>query len=150
MSEIGYVNMRSSSLLTCLMESNPATLASAATHRVDGFGPLKADFSRPLDIVMLHLWSGRPKREVCLAGKREKSVKWVNNYFRWYKCHGFQKLMLLKARQLLIRQQTMLTNAIRAHLAEFSIVSGVGPTDVEKLPTRSQWYGPRHLRSAIL
>jgi hypothetical protein len=59
------------------MVSNPATLAgvvrsdamyrtSAATHQVDGFGPPKADFSCPLDVVMLHLWSGRQRREACL------------------------------------------------------------------------------------
>jgi hypothetical protein len=49
--------------------------ASAATHQMDGFGPPKAGFSRPLDVVMLHLWSARPPREACLASKREKSVK---------------------------------------------------------------------------
>ena len=42
-------------------------------------------------------------------------------------------LMLHKTRQLLIRQQTMLINAIRAHLAEFGIVAGVGRTGMEKL-----------------
>ena len=73
------------------MESNPATLAgaarrampmhraSAATHQMDGFGPPKAGFSRPPDVVMLHLWSARPRREACLASKREKPVKGVNN-----------------------------------------------------------------------
>ena len=40
-------------------------LASAATHQMDGFGPPKAGFSRPLDVVMLHLWSARPRREAC-------------------------------------------------------------------------------------
>ena len=30
--------------------------ASAATHQMDGFVPPKADFSRLLDVVMLHLW----------------------------------------------------------------------------------------------
>jgi len=33
--------------------------ASAATHQMGGFGPPKAAFSRPLDVVMLHLWSGQ-------------------------------------------------------------------------------------------
>ena len=42
-------------------------------------------------------------------------------------------LMLHKTRQLLIRQQTMLINAIRSHLAEFGIVAGVGRNGVEKL-----------------
>ena len=70
--------------MTHLMESNPAILASAATHQMDGFGPPKADFSRPPDVVMLHLWSARPRREACLAGKREKSVKGVNSQFLWY------------------------------------------------------------------
>jgi len=53
--------------------------ASAATHQMDGFGPPKAGFSRPPDVVMLHLWSARPWREACLAGKREKPVKMVNS-----------------------------------------------------------------------
>jgi len=59
--------------------------ASAATHQMDGFGPPKAGFSRLPDVVMLHLWSTRPRREACLASKRQKSVKWVNNQFLWYK-----------------------------------------------------------------
>lgn len=42
-------------------------------------------------------------------------------------------LMLHKTRQLFIRQQTTLINAIRAHLAEFGIVAGVGRNGVEKL-----------------
>ena len=78
------------------MESNPVIQAgavssamrvhraSAATHRMGGFGPPKAGFSRSPDVVMLHLWSARPWREACLAGKREKSVKRVNKYFLWY------------------------------------------------------------------
>ena len=59
-------------------------LASAGTHQMDGFGPPRANFSRPLDCVMLHLWSTRPPGEACLASKREKLVKWVNNQFLWY------------------------------------------------------------------
>lgn len=42
-------------------------------------------------------------------------------------------LMLHKTRQLFIRQQTTLINALRAHLAEFGIVAGVGRNGVEKL-----------------
>ncbi len=39
-----------------------------------------------------------------------------------------QSLMMLhRTRALLIRQRTMLVNAIRAHLAEFGIVAPVGP-----------------------
>jgi len=40
--------------------------ASDATNQMDGFGPPKAGFSSPLDFVMLHLWSTRPRREACL------------------------------------------------------------------------------------
>ena len=36
-------------------------------------------------------------------------------------------LMLHRARQLLVRQRTMLSNAIRGHLAELGIVSAKGP-----------------------
>ena len=85
--------------MTHLMEPNPVTLAGAvrsaillyrasgATHQMGGFGPPKAGFSRLPDVVMLHLWSPRPRREACLAGKREKSVKWVNSQFLWYQYH---------------------------------------------------------------
>ena len=36
-------------------------------------------------------------------------------------------LMLHKARELLVRQRTMLTNAIRAHLAEYGMIAAQGP-----------------------
>jgi transposase len=42
-------------------------------------------------------------------------------------------LMLHRTRQLFIRQRTMLINAIRAHLAEFGIVAGIGRNGVETL-----------------
>jgi len=42
-------------------------------------------------------------------------------------------LMLHRTRQLFIRQQTAVINAIRAHLAEFGIVAPVGRNGVEEL-----------------
>ena len=42
-------------------------------------------------------------------------------------------LMLHRTRQLFVRQRTALTNAMRAHLAEFGIVAGVGRNGMEKL-----------------
>ncbi|MET3582945.1 transposase [Mesorhizobium robiniae] len=42
-------------------------------------------------------------------------------------------LMLHKARELLVRQKTMLTNAIRAHLAEFGLVAAQGPGGLSAL-----------------
>lgn len=42
-------------------------------------------------------------------------------------------LMLHRTRDLLIRQKTMLTNALRAHLAEFGIVEKLGRTGLELL-----------------
>ncbi len=42
-------------------------------------------------------------------------------------------LMLHRTRQLFVRQQTSLINAIRAHLAEFGIVAPVGRNGVEEL-----------------
>jgi transposase len=42
-------------------------------------------------------------------------------------------LMLHRTRQLFVRQRTTLINALRAHLAEFGIVAGVGRNGVEKL-----------------
>ncbi len=42
-------------------------------------------------------------------------------------------LVLHRTRQLFIRRQTSVTNAIRAHLAEFGIVASVGRTGVDQL-----------------
>jgi len=42
-------------------------------------------------------------------------------------------LMLHRTRNLLVRQRTMLINAIRAHMAEFGIVAPVGVPNVRKL-----------------
>ena len=42
-------------------------------------------------------------------------------------------LMLHRTRQLYVRQRTTLINAMRAHLAEFGIVAGIGRNGVEKL-----------------
>jgi transposase len=42
-------------------------------------------------------------------------------------------LMLHRTRQLFVRQRTTVINAIRAHLAEFGIVAGVGRNGVEAL-----------------
>ena len=42
-------------------------------------------------------------------------------------------LMLHRTRRLFVRQRTMLINAIRAHLAEYGIVAGIGRNGVEVL-----------------
>ena len=42
-------------------------------------------------------------------------------------------LMVHRTRQLFVRQRTSLINAIRAHLAEFGIVAGVGRNGVDQL-----------------
>ena len=42
-------------------------------------------------------------------------------------------LMLHRTRQLFVRQRTTLINAIRAHLAEFGVVAGIGRNGVEVL-----------------
>jgi transposase len=42
-------------------------------------------------------------------------------------------LMLHRTRHLFVRQRTALVNALRAHLAEFGIVAGVGRNGLEKL-----------------
>ena len=42
-------------------------------------------------------------------------------------------LMLHRTRQLFVRQRTTLINAIRAHMAEFAIVAGIGRNGVEAL-----------------
>jgi transposase len=40
-------------------------------------------------------------------------------------------LMLHKTRDLLIKQRTMLTNALRSHLAEFGVISAQGPAGLQ-------------------
>lgn len=42
-------------------------------------------------------------------------------------------LMLHRTRQMFVRQRIMLVNALRAHLAEFGIVAGVGRNGLDKL-----------------
>src|SRR6478672_10511514 len=42
-------------------------------------------------------------------------------------------LMLHRTRQLFVRQRTTLINAIRAHMAEFGVVAGIGRNGVERL-----------------
>jgi transposase len=42
-------------------------------------------------------------------------------------------LMLYKTRDLQIRQRTELINALRAHLSEYGIVTGKGPSGVGAL-----------------
>ena len=60
--------------------------------------------------------------------------------------------MLHKTRDLLVRQRTMLINALRAHLAEYGIVTAQGPAGVAalmKLLHEAQEKLPEHARSAL-
>jgi transposase len=60
--------------------------------------------------------------------------------------------MLHKTRDLLIRQRTALINALRAHLAEYGIVTSKGPGGVSslmKLLHEEQNTLPAHARSAL-
>jgi transposase len=47
-------------------------------------------------------------------------------------------LMLLKVRDLLVKQRTMLINAMRGHAAEFGLVAAKGPVKVAELLQRAQ------------
>jgi transposase len=47
-------------------------------------------------------------------------------------------LMLLKVRDLLVKQRTMLINAIRGHAAEFGLVAAKGPVKVAELLQRAE------------
>jgi transposase len=61
-------------------------------------------------------------------------------------------LMLHKTRDLLVRQRTALINALRAHLAEYGIVTATGPGGVKtltKLLHEEQDELPEHARSAL-
>lgn len=61
-------------------------------------------------------------------------------------------LMLHKTRDLLVRQRTGLINALRAHLAEYGIISGKGPggvTVLMKVLHEAQERLPAHARSAL-
>jgi transposase len=46
-------------------------------------------------------------------------------------------LMLLKTRALLVKQRTMLINAIPGHAAEFGVIAGKGPLKVSELVQRA-------------
>ena len=46
-------------------------------------------------------------------------------------------LMLLKVRDLLVKQRTMLINAIRGHAAEFGVIAAKGPVKVAELVQRA-------------
>jgi transposase len=48
-------------------------------------------------------------------------------------CEQQSILMLHRVRQMQVRQKTMLTNAIRAHLAEFGLVAKIGREGVDEL-----------------
>ena len=61
-------------------------------------------------------------------------------------------LMLHKSRDLMVRQRTMLINALRGHLAEYGIVTGVGAggvTAMLKALHEQQDKLPVHARSAL-
>lgn len=61
-------------------------------------------------------------------------------------------LMLHKSRDLMVRQRTMLINALRGHLAEYGIVTGLGAggvVDALKALHEEQDRFPAHARSAL-
>ncbi len=47
--------------------------------------------------------------------------------------HQQSVLMVHRTRHLFVRQRTTLINALRAHLAEFGIVAGIGRNGLERL-----------------
>ena len=51
--------------------------------------------------------------------------------------------MLHRVRSLLIRQRTMLVNALRAHMAEFGIIAPQGLHNVEDLAKIMAYQGER-------
>lgn len=59
-------------------------------------------------------------------------------------------LMLHKSRDLMVRQRTMLINALRGHLAEYGIVTGVGTGGVATmLKALHERQEELHARSAL-
>jgi transposase len=63
-------------------------------------------------------------------------------------------LVLHRSRDLLMRQRTMILNAIRAHLAEFGVIAAQGPSKVVELITRLREGGglevPALVRAALM
>jgi transposase len=58
-------------------------------------------------------------------------------------------LMLHKTRDLLVRQRTMLINALRAHLAKYGIIASKGPGGIKalmKVLHETQGGLPKHAR----
>jgi transposase len=76
----------------------------------------------------------RQKNDATDAEANCEAVTRVNMRFVETKTPEQQScLMLHRTRQLFIRQQTSVINAIRAHMAEFGIVAPVGRKGVEQL-----------------
>ncbi len=59
-------------------------------------------------------------------------------------------LMLHRTRSLLVRQRTMLANALRSHLSEFGIVVAKGIENIAKLATIVETAGKDHLPMAAV
>ena len=59
-------------------------------------------------------------------------------------------LMLHRTRSLLVRQRTMLANALRSHLSEFGIVVAKGIENIAKLATIVETAGKDHLPAAAV
>ena len=76
----------------------------------------------------------RQKNDTTDAEAICEAVTRPNMRFVEIKSVGQQSCLVLhRTRQLFIRQQTSVTNAIRAHLAEFGIVAPVGRTGIDQL-----------------
>lgn len=90
------------------------------------------------------VWTAPPERHhdvpywcCCFAEAICEAVTRPNMRFVAVKTEEQQGVLVLhRSRDLLMRQRTMILNAIRAHFAEFGIVTAQGPRKVEELVSR--------------
>ena len=89
---------------------------------------------RLMPLAYVRPYVKRQKNDTTDAEAICEAVTRPNMRFVEIKSVGQQSCLVLhRTRQLFIRQQTSVTNAIRAHLAEFGIVAPVGRTGIDQL-----------------
>src|SRR5580704_12263997 len=116
---------------TCSPTSKDTTIVSGSIPP-SGISPPNRQSAKPLNPVSTKSQEGQPyvkrgKNDATDAEAICEAVSRPNMRFVPVKSADQQAvLMLHRTRALLIRQQTMLANAFRAHLAEFGIVLAQG------------------------
>ena len=114
----------------CLVGIEACATSHHWSRQLKGFG----HSVRPMPPAYVKPYVKRQKNDAADAEAICEAVTRANMRFVETKTPEQQScLMLHRTRQLFIRQQTSVINAIRAHIAEFGIVAPVGRKGVEQL-----------------